>query len=99
MKKSLVQQLLSTVQDDTGAISSMRIAFLFTWAAVVGYNLWYCHITQTPLSFTEQQMAILGGISGLKLYQNSQEGSTPSVPPSVPPQSPPAATVAPATGA
>lgn len=76
----MFQSLKSMVSDDTGAISSMRCAFLLILAAVLVPHVVLSIKTGQPISLSNGELQLLGGAASAKLFQNYQESQTPTPP-------------------
>ena len=75
-----MNKLLSAFSDGSEGmpLSMTRVMVCFLIVAVVGtkyYNSW---LTKTPILWDNQDFTMIGGALGVKLFQNSQESTTPN---------------------
>jgi hypothetical protein len=75
MNQTIISQLLGTLKDDTGQISSMRVLLLIGSLAILSPSIYLAYKTGQAPVFTNQQLGLVAALLAAKLWQNSQENT------------------------
>ncbi len=72
-----MKELSTMFGDGTGNYSMLRVIMFVVIVALIATKFYNAHLTGEPVTWTNQDLGILGTLIGGKVLQNVQENDTP----------------------